>query len=64
MLKNDEFISFCTERKKHFTILRLTIQSLHAKFDQLYIILNKLKQHKFDLTLFVSEKPGGQMIRI
>ena len=40
-VNNNEFIYFCRERRKHFTILNLNIQSIHAKFDQLQILLNK-----------------------
>ena len=49
-VNNNEFISFCIERRKHFTILSLNIQSIHAKFDQLQILLNELKQHQFEFS--------------
>ena len=47
-VNNNEFISFCTERRKHFNILSLNIQSIHAKFDQLQILINELKKHQFE----------------
>ena len=47
---DNEFISFCIERRKHFTILSLNIQSIPAKLDQLQILLNELGQHQFEFS--------------
>ena len=46
-VNNDEFLSFCLERAKDFTILSLNIQSIRAKFDQFLILLNQLKHKDF-----------------
>ena len=69
-VNNNEFTSFCTERRKHFTILSLNIQSIHAKFDHLQILLNELKQHQFEFSAiclqetWLSDDPDLRLIQI
>lgn len=50
-LNNNEFISFCEQKRNDFKILSLNIQSLNAKFDELQIFLNQLVMKKCEINL-------------
>ena len=57
-VNTDELISFCVEKANNFTILSLNVQSLNGKFDQIQILLSKLKFKRVQFNATCLQKLG------